>query len=492
MNTLSRLDRCVIGFVFPLLAALPLHAANFCVATGNQLATALTTAGTNDEDDTIKIEFGTLTSNTEAPQNYQWIFDGRWDEYATTISGGWTKGNGCASIATHDPAATVLDAQYAGPVFLADLRFDFSGTFTIRNLTLARGKLFGTTCMSGSVGIDCASGLGVQAWALPGAAVTIDNVLIRHGIAAAGVIDPIVDLYMSDSGILRFRNNIVMGNDLSAGADTLGVQIQTTGNAISYVTNNSIFGNTVTSNEVGLSVTGVATLSNNAIADNITVSNDPPYQFTARNVSTMTLRSNHFASRQYVGGGFPFIDSGTTTGDAQWSQSGIRMIPDAESVLRDSGVNNPSGGIPAIDFSGKTRIINTVIDRGAVEADAVPPIGPNVVPNAPGNGSTTLVYGVAGNPVQRAITFSTSGGTLGGSTELICGVISGTAQVIANGNQTVPTGSNAGPVTVSIPVTTSPQTHTVLCSYTRDGNSVATYTYHFRALTDGLFGNGFE
>ena len=97
MNTLSRRDRCMIGFVFSLLAALPLHAANFCVATGNQLATALTTAGTNDEDDTIKVEFGTLTSNAEAPQNYQWIFDGRGEEYATTISGGWTRGNGCAS-----------------------------------------------------------------------------------------------------------------------------------------------------------------------------------------------------------------------------------------------------------------------------------------------------------------------------------------------------------------------------------------------------------
>jgi hypothetical protein len=492
MNTLSRRDRRLIGFVLTLLAALPLHAANFCVATGNQLAAALTTAGSNDEDDIIKIEFGTLTSDTEAPQNYQWIFDGRGDEYGTTISGGWSKGNGCASIATNDPAATVLDAQYAGPVFLADLRFDFSGTFAIRNLALARGKVFGTPCISGSVGIDCASGLGVQAWALPGASVTIDNVLIRNGVAAAGASDEIVDVYMTGGGTLRLRNSIVMGNDLGAGANTSGVQIVASGNTIVYVTNNSIFGNTVTSDEVGLSVTGVATLSNNAVADNVTTGDDPPFQFSAHSVSTMTLRSNHFANRQYVGGGFPFSETGTTTGDAQWTQSGVRMTPNSDSVLRDSGVNSPSGGIPAIDFSGKARIINTVIDRGAVEANVAPPIGPNIVPNAPGNASTTLVYGVASNAVQRTITFSTSGGNSGGSTELLCGVTSGTAQVVANGNQTVPTGGTAGPVTVNIPVTTTPQTHTVLCSYTRDGNTVGTYTYHFRAMADALFGNGFE
>lgn len=487
----ARLAVTVTLFALAALAALPLHAANFCVSTGNQLNNALSQAGSNAEDDTIKIEYGTLTSNVQAPQNYQWIFDGRGEEYATTISGGWTKGNSCASIATNDPAATVLDAQWWGPTFLADLRYDFSGIFTMRNLTLARGKTFNAPCMSGGVGIDCASGLGVEAWALIGASVVIDNVLITTGRVEAGADSPVARLRIQGGGYLRFRNSIVMGNTLGNGDVTSGVEITALTGSILFVSNNSIFGNTVTSDEVGLIVDGVATASNNAVADNASAGASA-YQFTARNVSLQTLRNNHFATRRYVGGGYANSESGTTTGDAQWTQVGVRMVPDAESVLRDSGVNSPAGGIPSIDFSGYARIINGVIDRGAVEAAAVAPLGPSVTPSSPANGSTTVVYGSPGTTVQRTISFSTSGGTLGGTTELLCGFIVGTGQVSNNGSQTIPTGGSAGPVTVSLPITSNVQDHTVMCSAARLDGPVSTFFFHYHVAPDLILSNGFE
>ncbi|MBI2398690.1 MAG: hypothetical protein HYV17_12915 [Xanthomonadales bacterium] len=494
MTTYKTIPSTIPLLAMLLVAAWPLDSrgATFCVATGNQLAAALSSATSNAESDEIKIEYGTLTSDVQAPKNYQWIFDGRGEEYATTISGGWTKSNGCASIATNDPAATVLDGQYWGPVFLADLRYDFSGTFTIKNLTFARGKLFNTACISGNVGITCASGLGIEAWALPGAAVTVDNVLVRSGVSESGVIRGIVALVMTGGGTLKLRNSIVMGNDLSAGAGTEGVRVNVSNNTIAYLNNNSIFGNTVRSDSVGLEVTGVATLANNAVADNATTGPDTAYQFIANNVSTMTLRNNHFGTRRYAGGGFPFLEVSTTTGDAEWTQTGYKMVPDTESVLRDSGQNAPSGGLPTIDFSGYARIQNAVIDRGAVEAEPPPTIGPAVTPSSPVSGSTTMVVGTAGSIALRWIAFSASGGTLGGTTQLLCDFIAGSGTILGNASQTVTTGAGAGQVSLSLPVTSTLQDHTVMCTADRQNGGIQSFFMHYRVGPDVIMTDGFE
>lgn len=490
-----RLAATLTFFALAALAALPLSAANFCISDGNQLAAALVDVAWNEEADEIRIEYGTLTSNAQAPRDYQWKFDGRHEDYSLTISGGWSKGNGCASIATNSPNATVLDAQWGGPVFVADLRNGFTGVLTLRNLTFARGQVYyvagpnGSECRGAYDFIVCATGLAVEAWSGSGA-VVIDNVLITSGRVEAGVDAPIAHLWHQDGGSIKVRNSIVMGNTLGLGAFTQGVKITTRTNSLAYISNNSIFNNTVTSAEAGLTVDGTATLSNNAVADNNSVAASAS-QYTAYNVSQQTLRDNHFGSKQFIGGSIPFSEIGTTTGDAQWTQSGVRMVPNAESVLRDSGDNTPTGGIPSIDFSGNARIINGVIDRGAVEAAAVLPIGPSVTPDSPSSGSTTLVYGMDGALANRMVTFSVSGGNLGGTTTLFCDGIIGAAQV-TNGSQTISTGGSAGPVTVTLPITSSPVTHTVGCSTTRSNGPIATYFFHYRVAPDLILSDGFE
>ncbi|MBI2398688.1 MAG: hypothetical protein HYV17_12905 [Xanthomonadales bacterium] len=492
----ARLAATLTLFALAALAALPVSAANFCISDGDQLASALVAATSNEEGDEIRIEYGSLTITAPVPRDYRWKFDGRYEDYSLTISGGWSKGNGCASIATNSPDATVLDAQWGGPVFVADLRNGFAGVLTLRNLTFARGQVYyvagpnGSQCYGAYGGIACATGLAVEAWSGSGA-VVIDNVLITTGRVEAGVDAPIVHLWHQDGGSIKMRNSIIMGNTLGDGALTEGVKVRTRTNSVAYISNNSIFNNTVTSAEAGLTVDGTATLSNNAIANNSSVV-ATAYQYTAYNVSQQTLRDNHFGSRRFAGGDvWPFSEIGTTTGDAQWTQSGVRMVPNAESVLRDSGDNTPTGGIPSIDFSGNARIINTVIDRGAVEAAAVPPIGPSVTPNSPSSGSTTLVHGEEGESVSRIITFSVSGGNLGGTTTLFCDGIIGAAQVI-NGSQTISTGGYAGLVTVTVPITSSPVTHTVGCSATRSNGPIATYFFHYRVGPDLILSDGFE
>lgn len=491
----ARLAATLVLFALAALAALPLSAATFCVSDGDQLASALLSATANEEGDEIRIEYGTLTITAPVPRDYRWKFDGRYEDYSLTISGGWSKGNGCASIATNSPDATVLDAQWGGPVFVADLRSEFAGVLTLRNLTFARGQVYydtgepgGSKCRGAWELVRCATGLAVEAWSSSGA-VVIDNVLITTGRVQAGVNAPIAHLWLQGGGSIKLRNSIIMGNTLGDGALTEGVKVTTMTNSVAYISNNSIFNNTVTTDEAGLTVDGTATLSNNAVADNSSVV-AAAYQYTAYNALQQTLRDNHFGSRVYVGS-LPFSDIGTTTGDAQWTQSGIRMVPNAESVLRDSGDNTPTGGIPSIDFSGNARIINGVIDRGAVEAPAVLPIGPSVTPDSPSSGSTTLVYGVEGALMNRLLTFSVSGGNLGGTTTLFCDGIIGAAQV-TNGNQTISTGQHGGPVTVTLPVTDSPVTHTVGCSATRSNGPVSTYFFHFLVAPDLILSDGFE
>ncbi|MBK6726729.1 MAG: hypothetical protein IPG63_05610 [Xanthomonadales bacterium] len=68
MKLLNRPNLVLFALLLVATAAQQATAATYCVATGNQLAAALTSATWNEEADEIKIEYGTLTSNAQAPR----------------------------------------------------------------------------------------------------------------------------------------------------------------------------------------------------------------------------------------------------------------------------------------------------------------------------------------------------------------------------------------------------------------------------------------
>jgi hypothetical protein len=337
------------------------QAATFCISTGVQLANAIATAASNGADDDIRIVAANVSGSTSGSGSPRWYFKPTANDEDTmlTVSGGWSAG-GCATQ-TIDPTLTVLDAEYQGPVLYIDPETaTYSGKVTIRNLTMTRGRAF----------LD-GEGSAFQ-WFVQGTIAA--QLLVEHtAIVASQSIRPntaTVRLYQSGGGTMRFRNNLVFANATSGITSVGGVGVSVFAPAIGYITSNSIFENTATGNAgYGLAVNGVVTVSNNVVADNTTSAAGASYQAYSSSAAALSLRNNHFETSQFLGA---FVETGTTSGDPQWTAVGPLRIPSDTSPLRDSGKNDASGGLAATDILGHPRIVNAVIDRGAVEADALP------------------------------------------------------------------------------------------------------------------------
>lgn len=478
-------------FMLLMLPIFSAEAATHCASTGNELNIALNAVGSNNQDDEIRITVGTHITDYHAPENYQWITRTTSEDDLDkdlTISGGWSTGNNCASQVSQNPSETILDARTWGPVFLFlptnnVAAWNYVGTFTLRNLTFNRGKSFFQNQPTGILIIDT--------MASPGS-VVVDNVHVVNGQSSQALASA-VGINVGGSGSLRLRNSIVSLNTFT-GSNTRPVQILPNGGVIAYVSNNSIFANSSTSSAAGLQVWNTATVSNNAVADNVS-STIPHYQFYSDAPTALTLEKNHFGSESFVNGA-PFSEVDTTTGNAFWAPLGVERIPLDASPLRDSGDNTPTGGALTIDFRGNPRVVNTTIDRGASEAPAPsnPAVGPIVTDDTPVKGSTTVLVGELGQTAFGEIHFSVSGGDPGGLTLIECQVTTGTVLIGAYPSQWVATGGSAEPVLVGFDnVTEAEQSGVVFCTFKRSGLSGGSFAaYTFKSGLETLFEDGFE
>lgn len=469
--------KLVLALLCMTLGSVPAHAATFCAATGAQLASHLNTAASNGQDDVIKIEARTLTGTSNGSGEPRWQYHVQASDEATslTISGGWSLGNNCASQISTSPQDTALDAAFSGRALAFSLmpEVEFSGDVVVRNLTITRAS-------TGVSSIGAAFNWGVTG--VVGSSLLLENILVvASNVTGSG--SSAVHISHDGSGSAKARNLIVYGNTTTTGAP---VAVTATGTAYAVLSNASIFDNSNASTAAGLNAFGVVTLANNAVADN-TSSVSTHYQAYSAVGTSLTLRNNHFGTKLFTGG--VSSESGTTTGNALWTQVGSIIIPDANSPLRDSGLNSPTGGLATTDFNGDARIVNGTVDRGAIEAAPVPPVGPYVVPAAPTNNSTSSIPGgKSGDSKYVSLTFTVSGGTNGGTTALVCTTTAGTVSQIQSGTQTIAIGANVNPVRVYFTLTVSPQTGTVQCTATPQGGVPSTYTYHFNAPAGAVLG----
>jgi hypothetical protein len=466
----------LVALTLALLNTVPASAATFCVSTGTQLANALNTAASNGQNDVIRIEARTLsgTSNPVSNPRWQYLVQPSDADSDLTISGGWSTGNNCATQVSTSPTDTALDAAFTGRAlnFGLESGFDFTGNVEVRNLTITRAS-------------SNVSSIGAAFnWSITGgttSSLLVENMLVVATNATGG--SAAVVISHGGSGSAKARNLIVYGNT-SAGVSP--VFISASGSAFAILSNASIFDNTNSAAGSGLTAQGTVTLSNNAVADNVS-SAATSFQAYSPLAGSLTLRNNHFGTRSFTGGASSEI--GTTTGNAQWSQVGSIIVPDANSPLRDSGTNSPLGGLAPTDFDGNARIVNGTVDRGAIEAAPVPAVGPSVVPASPlSNSTSTLPNGVAGDNVFQSLSFSVSGGTNGGTTQLLCTATAGTVTSILFGNQTIQIGASVTPVRVNFTLSAAPQTGTVQCTATPQGGVAATYTYFFNVPAGTVLG----
>lgn len=342
-------------------------AATFCVGTGNELATALQTAANNTQNDEIRIRIGTLTRSGAAGTVPRWEYDlgaGTGDHSNTlTMSGGWTDCN----TQMADPRLTVLDAQYQGTAVYLQL-YTSQTTISVSNLTITRAQNNGD--LSGRPGAS----LSVNA-PYSSSTILLDRLIV---VAGKSLVDSGAPAGIKLSGFgdgfgakptFSLRNSVVAYN----AAITVGGVSVLVSDSVVQLNNNSIFSNTATSSSncrcTGLDLTNDTTsyLSNNVVVDNVDGSNRPS---DVRNyVGNAYLRNNHIG--HLLATVPPVINLAMTTGAPGWTFSGIYPIPNLNSPLRDTGTNGPAGGIDTIDLAGSARIVNGMVDRGAIEGEGL-------------------------------------------------------------------------------------------------------------------------
>lgn len=462
------------------LAAAPAQAAVFCASTGAQLDSALLTAAGNGVDDEIRVVSGTLTGSSQSNGSTRWLYKPGASDLDTslTLSGGWSAGNNCATQSTNDPEATILDAQYVGPVLGVQVIGSDAllGDVVIRNLTLTRGFANNAGEISG---FD---------WNVNGtitSSLLLENMLVVAGSANAAN-TAAVNIAANASGSAKVRNLIVHDNNATGTNSSGGVQIGANGAAFAILSNTTIFNNHGTSGSAGLSAIGTVTLANNAVAENTSTAASN-FQFYSPAATGLTLRNNHFGTEKLTG--TPSSELATTTGDPQWTGSGNLKIPNSQSPLRDSGLNSPTGGLAATDYRGKTRIINGTVDRGAVEADPVVSVGPTVTALSPAADSSTML---AGGKVSDAtflnVSFSAAGGANQGTTTLACSVSSGTVKILTNPTQTIAVGGTPALMRIYFVLATQAQTGTIHCVTTPFNALPGSIDYSFQAPAGTVLG----
>lgn len=369
-NPTAPLRRCFVRLVLPLaglLGAGTVSGKTFCVGTGNELSTAMETAAFNQQSDEIRIRTGTLTRSGASGVVPRWEYDngpGNGDvSYDITISGGWVD----CSTQTNDPRLTVLDAQYQGSAVSFNI-YDSRAHVKLSNLTITRGY------NSGDALARNATNLSVEA-DFSSATVEFDRLIVVAGSSADANHGAAVGIRgFSDGGGTRptfaLRNSVVAYNQ---SAYTAGVEFNLADAAV-MLTNNSIFSNTITADPncgcVGVDLVnggGVSYVTNNVIVGNLSSAN------VSRDLGVETgsayLRNNHVGSAHFAVA--PVVNLNATTGSPKWTITGIYPKPDADSPLRNSGVNAPAGGVGTFDLTGKARVAEGTVDRGAVESDAV-------------------------------------------------------------------------------------------------------------------------
>ena len=344
----------VNGFFIPASS----RGATFCVSNEIELQTALTTAASNGEDDTVQIVQGTYNGNFTYAST---------EANSLTIEGGYTEG--CASRLI-EPANTILDGGGADNV-LALVRQTGAADFSVEGLTLRNGnaataenggglyaKTEGNVALLDNIFTGNTAQKGGGGAYVSGTATLTNNTFTGNSASYNGG-----GVYIRDSG--TFTNNTFTGNSSSGEGGGVSGSGTFTDNAFTEnsafrgggvsgsgtFTNNTFTGNSASS---GGGVSGGRTFTNNTFTGNSTF-----YFGGGVYGSSGTFTNNTFTgnSASYNGGGVYIWDSGTFTnntftGNSSYSGSGGGVLVGSSGTF----TNNTFTGNSAFYFGGGVRI----------------------------------------------------------------------------------------------------------------------------------------
>jgi hypothetical protein len=349
-----------------MLAASPAWSAVFCVDTASELEQAMQTAGSNGEDDEIRIKSGLYPSPELLPFLYS--VDGSFD---LELSGGWEDfGMAVCVLRSSDPQATRLDGENLRDVMSIQGEAGESGQVVIEDLAIIRAqtdavssglRIFAPEGFAGEVLIDGLQFSGNQgpfggsALRITGGnKVTVRNSLFAFNFAGDGTGIAKVGMAAWNRGVYFINNTFVFStHDLdpvgSTSASALQIVTAEDGQNQSraYVANNLFWANE--SRDIWISPNG-----------------------------TSYVYNNNF-SFPYTGGD---INLGNLSVDPQLVQLGVDFTPAAGSPMIDQGRPEPTPPFPfpipfnldwsygATDFyDGVTpRVNGDGVDIGAVES----------------------------------------------------------------------------------------------------------------------------
>jgi hypothetical protein len=318
------------------------QAAQFCLANGEQLASALQTAASNGEDDDIRLRGGTFTNTNGNP--FAFVYSAT-ENRDFTISGGWNAGCTQFSHGTQ----TILDGQ------------DVHGVMKLINFGEGNEVVHRISRITFNNGNASGSGGGLDASGAAASSVQLEiegNFFLGNAASSFGG-----GLAAGANGLFLLRNNVFLVNE--AGMNN-GAASLTCNSGDAVISQNTIIANSGSDTPApenragGLRIAGSCTvdLANNLIWDN------SDYDLLVQG----SVNNRYHNNIQDIGGTAATVDIGNLSVEPEYMSGLLNFHPKPRSPLFNGGHPSPPGGLPAVDITGKARVAAGIVDIGAYES----------------------------------------------------------------------------------------------------------------------------
>lgn len=335
MKTTSRML-----FALALAQGGPAAAAQFCVADGDALQDALSTAMGNDEDDDVRLRGGNFTRDTT---NFTTFVYSTSENSDLMVSGGWNAG--CTAF-SHANASILDGDDTRGVMMLTNWGTGTHVSHSASRLTFRNGR---STGGGGGLDIGGVSGNRVD--------ISVQDCMFISNFAAGSG----GGLKAASDGMMWISNNLFLANDSES---SMGAASLTSNLGIAYVVNNTVLYNTAAVVGGGLRFGGSSTLQ---LANNILWGNSD-IDLRVEVGSTHNRYHNNIGT---LSAPAPGVVTGEITTEPEFQPGLLSFTPRVGGVLYNGGDSDPPGGLASTDIRGQPRIDEGEVDIGAYEAQVL-------------------------------------------------------------------------------------------------------------------------